>query len=717
MSNLAARALAAIGPHVAGRGAVCVGIAVVTLATAGIASAIDEVAFSVDSIDGAGWRAQDLAAEISLRGGATHVRARIASVRLPGGRELSDVRIDCPDVEISIEALGCKAAIVRFATEGLDPQSVRTQLRYGRRDGALDVRLTDIRLAEGAGTLQASLTDQGWTVAASLRKVPVRTLLHLAKEFVSAPQLSADAGSTTLELNASGAGAVVQTLRFDGALTNLSVHNDSGSVATEKLAFAASGALNRAGSTWRFTLDARSREGQLYSEPVFVDFGAQPLALNVRGHVDDEMRATIEHFSVDQSDVVRARGRAVVHVHEQQPVRSLDLDLQSLQFPGMYERYLQPFLLDTNFKSMKTAGVIAGSVRMANGVPEAIDLSLDNLAFDDGQGAFALEGLRGRWSWRDERQGADGAEGADPGADFADSHLQWRRGSLLGLDLGASELHFTTRGRQFRLLEPARIPLLDGALALESFRIRAIGTPQVAFMVDASLEPVSAERLCRAFGWPEFGGQVSGALSKLRMREGVVTLGAELRAQVFDGTVSINDLRLEQPFGQWPRFYATISLDDLDLELVTRAFSFGRITGRLSGSVNALQLFNWSPVAFDAQFHTPENDRSRRRISQRAVENIGAIGGGSAGVTAALSSGFLRFFDDFNYDRLGWSCRLENGVCRMGGVGPAPAGGYYLVRGRGLPRIDVIGNSERVDWTRLVRQLKAIAESEGPVVR
>ena len=86
------------------------------------------------------------------------------------------------------------------------------------------------------------------------------------------------------------------------------------------------------------------------------------------------------------------------------------------------------------------------------------------------------------------------------------------------------------------------------------------------------------------------------------MREGVITLGATLQAQVFDGSVMISDLRLEQPFGQWPNFHATIALEDLDLELVTRAFSFGRITGRLSGSVNALQLFNWSPVAFDAQF-------------------------------------------------------------------------------------------------------------------
>src|SRR5690606_3228033 len=161
--------------------------------------------------------------------------------------------------------------------------------------------------------------------------------------------------------------------------------------------------------------------------------------------------------------------------------------------------------------------------------------------------------------------------------------------------------------------------------------------------------------------------------------------------------------RLEEPFGNWPRLYANIDLEALDLELVTSAFSFGRITGRLSGGIHGLQLFNWSPIAFDARLFTPPNDRSRHRISQRAVENIGSIGGGGAGVTAALSSGVLRFFDDFNYARLGISCRLENEVCHMDGVGPAPNGGYYLVQGRGLPRINVIGNSRRVDWPRLVQ--------------
>jgi hypothetical protein len=259
--------------------------------------------------------------------------------------------------------------------------------------------------------------------------------------------------------------------------------------------------------------------------------------------------------------------------------------------------------------------------------------------------------------------------------------------------------------------------LLDGAVELETFRVRNAGLPSVAFLVDATLQPVSVQQLCKAFGWPEFGGRVGGVISKLRMREGIITLGTTLRAQVFDGEVTISDLRLEQPFGQWPRFYSSIALNNLDLEPMTSAFSFGRITGRLSGAINGLQLFNWTPIAFDARLYTPPDDRSRHRISQRAVENIGSIGGGGAGVTAALSGGVLRFFDDFNYDRLGISCRLHNEVCVMDGVAPAPNGNYYLVKGRGLPRIDVIGSSRRVDWPRLVQQLLAATQSEGPIVQ
>ena len=76
----------------------------------------------------------------------------------------------------------------------------------------------------------------------------------------------------------------------------------------------------------------------------------------------------------------------------------------------------------------------------------------------------------------------------------------------------------------------------------------------------------------------------------------------------------------------------------------------------------------------------------------------------------------LRIFDDFPYDKLGISCRLENGICEMGGVAPAEKG-YYIVKGRFLPpRLDVIGYADRVNWRSLVAQLAAVTRRQNVAV-
>jgi hypothetical protein len=53
----------------------------------------------------------------------------------------------------------------------------------------------------------------------------------------------------------------------------------------------------------------------------------------------------------------------------------------------------------------------------------------------------------------------------------------------------------------------------------------------------------------------------------------------------------------------------------------------------------------------------------------------------------------------------------------MSGIEPR-GGGYYLVKGRGLPRIDIIGNEGHVDWPQLLSQIvTAMQSGDGPVVR
>ena len=193
-----------------------------------------------------------------------------------------------------------------------------------------------------------------------------------------------------------------------------------------------------------------------------------------------------------------------------------------------------------------------------------------------------------------------------------------------------------------------------------------------------------------------------------------IQVDGALMVKLFEGTTVIRDLRLDKPFGALPQLYANVDLTGLDLETLTRTFDFGKITGKLDGHLTNLRLSNWQPVQFDAYFATPEGDKSRRRISQKAIDNLSQIGGGVGGI---LSRSFLRFFEDFSYQKLGLSCILRNETCLMSGVGEAKQG-YYIVKGGGLPpRINVVGYTRQVDWPDLIERLKAVSQSSGPVIQ
>ena len=682
-----------------------------TLTTTGVVLAFDDATLRFARVEGAGFGASDVQAQLEITDTGMRVRARVGELALQAaGQTLRDVNIECRDVQLSAARIACADALVAAEFPMLGRQRVRASIDYGRVDGSLRVSLRDLRIGGGSAAARVALMGERWSASVDLQRAALEPLLKMARAAkLGLPPISGT-GLASLKMEATGANAAtftVSTVRVSGEVRELTANNDSGTLASDKLNLAIDAALRRAGGDWHIDARVSSAAGQAYFEPLFLDFGTHALALEARGVWTQAGALELAHFDINHADVLDAAGSAKLQWAAAQPVRELRLNLRKLQFPGAYASYLQPYLVNTSFKSIASSGALHGEVTVTNGVPQSAHVGFDALTLDDGTRTFAIRGLNGAWHWSDEEQGGD----------VPASNVRFAGGTLLGLELGGSELKLALNARNVHLLEAARIPVFDGAIELESFRVRNLASPNVAFMVDATIQPISVSQLCRAFGWPEFGGQIGGKISKLRLREGVVTLGTTLSAQVFDGLVSLSNLRLEDALGQWPRFQADIELHKLDLALVTQAFSFGRITGRLSGSVHDLHLFNWTPVSFDASLYTPPDDRSRHRISQRAVANIGNLGGGGASVTAALSSGFLKFFEEFNYDRLGLSCRLANEICYMNGVAPAPNNGYYLVKGKGLPRIDVIAGARRVDWPRMLAQLKAATESSGPTVR
>jgi hypothetical protein len=223
-------------------------------------------------------------------------------------------------------------------------------------------------------------------------------------------------------------------------------------------------------------------------------------------------------------------------------------------------------------------------------------------------------------------------------------------------------------------------------------------------------------RLTAALDWPPFDGVVSGEIPGVSLQDGVLGVDGEIRFDVFGGRIALQNLSMERLFGVLPGLAADIRIDDLDLEQLTRTFSFGRIAGRLDGQINDLRLLNWKPVAFDAWVGTPARQAGSNDISKQAVNRLTTIGGGSP--TAALTGPLMRMFSSFSYRRLGLGCRLQNNVCELRGLSE-DEGSVLILEGAGVPKVTIRAYNRRIDWPQMVSNLLAIAtepaaETEGP---
>jgi broad specificity phosphatase PhoE len=480
--------------------------------------------------------------------------------------------------------------------------------------------------------------------------------------------------------------------------------NPEGSQAAEALRLTSQGRAVPKGQDWQVQASLAAPGGMLYSDPLYLEFSeAQPLELDAAlrwyaaaGEVQ------LESFAFRQPGVTRGRAQGLVAPGAEQPLKRLSLSLDEAQLPGLYTTWLQPWLAGTVLEDLDTGGRLQGSVRIENNQPLSVRLALDEVSFGDRDGLFGLQALDGELVW-------------DAAGQPHRSRLAWESAHFHQLVLGPAALQLEIARDAVRIREPLAVALLDGELRVEEFELGRDAGGEPRWLLDATLTPVSMQAFSAALGWPTMAGTLSGMVPRVRYEDGELTVGGTLLVQAFDGAVTVRDLRIRQPLGLVPRLWADARLDGLDLKTLTRTFSFGRIEGRLQGEVEDLYMEAWQLVAFDAHFETPPDDDSRHRISQRAVDNISNLGG--AGVGGALSRGFLSVFEDFPYKRLGIRCRLEDGVCHMGGVAPAETG-YYLVQGTWLPpRLDVIGYAEKVAWQSLVDRLVAVTRGETPRIQ
>ncbi len=669
------------------------------------AHAIDAIELEARSITVAGARLKgatlrlDLPRSESDRALRSEFRARRVDLggTLGGWRTLT---LRCADTHLDEPQFGCAAATLTGASTGalLPSLAVRASLGWNLDTGALTTRgrwqLRDAIAVQFAAQQDA----RGWRGSAKLQDASLAALRDWLGAQAGLPADLAVEGRVSATLDVRGGERVEQGIATV-TLAGLNFGNEAGTVVGENVALSLTARADpqRGQRALNVTLDSNS--GQALFGPALLDLARHPLTLRARGEWRDD---SIELFDVaaTQRDLSDLRATAIVALVPALLLREADIELRDLRLPQAYTAYAQIALAATDFGTLDTRGRITGSARIRDGALVGADARLLGLEIEDTRGKFTMTNLRGNLHW------------AAAGAPVEPSVLTWTAGSAYGLSGDGARLEFIAQGTSIALSKPARLPIFDGALIIRTLAADAIGSESPALQFEADIEPISLQQLAPAFGWPALAGRLSGRIPRIDYRDRMLTVAGDVEARVFGGRIVGSNLRLQDPLGPWPRLFADVRAFDLDLAAVTQTFSIGSITGRLEGHLLGLELFNWSPVAFDALFQTPPGDRGRHRISARAVGNLSNIGGGGGGVVSALQSGAFKLFDEYDYERVGLRCRLANDVCLMSGIEPSGAG-YYIMKGKGLPHIDIIGNAGRVSWPQLVGQIATQMRGEG----
>jgi hypothetical protein len=634
-----------------------------------------ELAITVGEIRSPSLSAQNVRAQLSGPALQT-LTVHIGSVSV-AGRTWRNATASCGRLGITETRIDCGGGVLHAG------EKIPMAFSYERSRYALSLELKP--QADETWSLAGHFGSKPATVDVRLQKARMERIASWFPTF--SPKITAGRADATL------------TFRGDAADGRLDVHglafsDASGLHAAENVAATIEVVAARKSGSWHWRAGVTWGGGGLYWQPVFFTGSGQRLEVDASS---DGVQTAVHSGRLDFPELGNVRFKAQWN-HRAGSMGSYEVSAARIRADALYGHFFKPFLEGTALADLTAAGELSFNLRGTGTTLSALDLELNDLTVEDRQRRFAVFALNGRVPW--QRDAA--SEGT----------LDIKAAELLKVPLGRIRIPLRTRSTRVDV-GSVRVPIFDGAVHLRNFAAR-LADDGWRWRFNGEIEPISMVQLTDAFGLPLMHGSLSGAIPELRYRRGMLAMDGALTIRVFDGVVTAEKLELIEPFGRAPRLHADIHVDRLDLELLTRTYDFGTITGRIDARVRGLELVNWQPVRFEGRMQSSAGSYPRK-ISQRAVQNISALGG--AGAAAAIQRSLLRFFDEFGYQRLGISCRLENGVCLMNGIEPAPQG-YVIVKGGGVPAISVIGYNRVVNWRELVERLKRITQDNvKPMVK
>jgi len=553
----------------------------------------------------------------------------------------------------------------------------------------IEIHIGEVRHSQGQlESVAATLDAYGnWRGSANIE-------LSDLNKFVANLPVKFSKGALQGKLEFAGKDNLPQQIKADLSLRNTAFSNAEGSKAADKLAGNLKLNSQRKDGAWTWQAALNWREGELFWQPLYFAKGGH--ALEASGEWSDDI-LTFSHglMSIANVGVIKFDGELRL---SDNTITRLDCAAKNVPLDSAYAMLIKPFMEKNVLGDLEVEGRVdlAASIREQRFA--SFNLGLREVDVADKKNRFAFYKLNADipWSYDDKSRAV----------------LDYDGGHLLGLSLGAA--HHKVVLERYSLVAPQLdFPVLDGKLVLQD-AAAALVNDRWYWRVQADMTGISMSEFSSALGWPRMEGKIEAKIPMVLYQAGKLSSNGTLKLNVFDGDIKVDNLVMDEPLGLAPRLMADISMRNLDLALLTKTFSFGDMQGRLDGDVKGLELSGKQPVKFDAKFYSSPGNYPKK-ISQRAVQNISALGG--AGAAAAIQRSFLRFFEVFNYQAIALSCRLRKGICEMGGVEEAQSG-YVMVKGSGIPSITVLGYNRSVGWKELVQRVQDITRGNSkPVIK
>jgi len=663
-------------------------------------NALENISLEVEQIKTKNWQLKNIQFSLlDIPNSSQQLTLLIKQIALP--EPFSEIKlfdIQCRQFSWQENEIACEAGKARVKSDIIHSDFFNFTFNLTEQKSRFSFK--NLKLANGKLSLIATEKGQQWFVSITAENLNLKQLnTYLSKENKVIDEVSN--GRLTAKLNASGNSYSLETVLINTLFKDVTLQANNGKIATEliDLDWNLQATKKKGISLWNN--NASINQGELYIEPVYLEIKPAGLSLKANGKVNQQGTIKLQQAEFIHPDVIALNAQGLIKNQSGFSVDQAHISSEINDLELFSTQYLLPFIEQTTFEGLTLKGGIDAEIDLEKSAVTQASINIKSLTVQDTKKRFAISNANGAINWS-----------VDPDVKKA-SKIQWDQVKVRAIPIEASQLKFLLTAKQFVLLEQSSIPLLGGSLEVKQFKWQKTTADEPKVYFEGGVNQLSLEKLSTALDWTTLSGEITGYIPGVDYESKTLTVNGELQAQLFGGTIKINKLTSSGLFTDFSKFSMDMEIDNLDLYEITQKFEMGGMEGRVSGFIKNLYLENWEPVTFYAWLGTPENDDSTHKISQKAVENIASIGGG--GAADVISKGFLRFFDTFGYDRLGFGCYLHQGVCQLMGVEAAEQG-YYIVKGGGIPRIDIMGYNPQVDWKVLMERLSRITSTEDIIV-